>query len=267
MRKLYIIPTLNCNLKCPHCFVRNGQETYDEKKILEFVNNSNFDEYVLFGGEPLLYRERFFSLVQSKKISTVSTNLLLLDEQYIETIKENNITVATSWNPRRFTTKQYSQWLDNLSLLENHNINCTIMITLTEDLIEIDPLDFYNQYVSVWDKIKSIKYIKFEPLVDEDKTEEFYEMVDDWLCLLHQYWKTHIINILENELENHFCKCENVYTLYPSGDLKHGCPMYKRTKVNMSCFGCNLSHICKPCVLQQHCVYPKKLYNLLKEIK
>lgn len=58
-RRLYIIFSKQCNLRCVYCFQKDNIKKpcrYSKEEILSIFNGSicNFDELVLYGGEPLL---------------------------------------------------------------------------------------------------------------------------------------------------------------------------------------------------------------------
>jgi uncharacterized protein len=67
---IVIVPTLKCNFKCPYCFEEGFKDNQSENKdyfniLKKFSNNNlmnkNRVHVTLFGGEPLLKRDEFFS--------------------------------------------------------------------------------------------------------------------------------------------------------------------------------------------------------------
>lgn len=265
IKELYIIPTYSCNLDCPHCELHRKVERYNESIFISRLKTLFFDRGILFGGEPLLLQEKLIPILETKKISSISTNLLLLNATSLKLIKDYDLDIATSWNQTRFTPKQFDIWIDNLKLLEQYNLSCIILITLTEDLINCD----YNTFLTLLselDKIKSITGIKFEQLVDNSKKAEFYERVDNWLCKISKDWSFSFKNLLLENLNDWNCDCSKTYTLTPSGILKKGCPQYTQTNVLQQCLSCKLANVCKPCILQKECSFPKKLYESYKNV-
>ena len=149
MSKLYIIPNFACNLSCPHCELHLRKDDFNENSFYKVFSETNFSENVLFGGEPLLHKDRYLKLIDSNKITSISTNLLLLDENIIKILKQKEISIATSWNLQRFTDKQYTLWLNNLKLLEKYDMKCIVLITMTKDLIDLE-ISSFLKYLWEW---------------------------------------------------------------------------------------------------------------------
>ena len=257
---LYAIPTYNCNLNCQHCDLHLKKDEYNEEKFIKALNDIEESEITLFGGEPLLYKDRFKKCVETNKITSVSTNLLLLDREYIELFKKYNLNIATSWNLFRFNEKQYKQWLEKLELLEKYDLKCIILITLTDDLLSYN-IEKFLQMLDEWNLIKSIDGILFEHLIDDNATQELHIRADEWLCRLHNYWEYDFENLIEKRIKNWDCDCSKIKTLMPNGEIKNGCPQYEKSFVIDKCFNCDLVNICRPCRLQNKCSFPQKLYR------
>ena len=86
MKKLYVIPTYHCNLKCPHCELHLRDDNFNES-FYDVLSNNNIDLGVLFGGEPTLYRDRLIKCLKTNKIHSISTNLIKLDNELISLLK------------------------------------------------------------------------------------------------------------------------------------------------------------------------------------
>jgi len=263
MKYLYAKLTNDCNLSCPHCNVL-CENNWNEEKFFDEINK--FDgEIIAFGGEPTLYRDRLIRLLQQNKTVSITTNLMILDDELISYYKK--IHVGTSWNLNRFSDNQYQTWLKNLKLLEEHSIEVLVLITMTEDLIRMD-INKFMRMINLWDKeYKSIRSVLFEHLVDSSTTQEFFNQCDDWLCKIHSLWKKYNIQI-ENRIDDdvfHWRKnCSEIYTLEPDGSIRRHCPHPVKRIIREECLTCEYSDICQPCILQQHCSFPKKLYELIK---
>lgn len=252
---LYVVPHYSCNLDCPHCDIHKIKSNYEELIFIDRLRNINANKIVLFGGEPLLYQNTFTKIVETNKIDSVSTNLLLLNDYYTKYIEDYNLGVATSWNPKRFTNLQESIWIENLS-----KVNCDILITLTDDLISNEGT---NQLLEMFNKIKDIKTIncvRFEQEVNESLAKEHFEKVDDWLCKISKNWSYEFSNEIAERVKDWKCNCSKVMTLEPNGTLRKGCPQYSKTLFLDECLKCSLNSICQPCVLQKECSFPKKFY-------
>ena len=105
-KSLYAIPTWNCNLNCPHCFIKDKSEIFNRDKFIEELNK--FDGRIsLFGGEVTSNLDRMFDIINSNKengvskISGITTNLIILNNDLINLYKEFG-SIGTSWNPNRF---------------------------------------------------------------------------------------------------------------------------------------------------------------------
>lgn len=102
---IVLVPTLQCNFKCPYCFETGHREENSERKdyftVLKKFADNNFRNkkrvhITLFGGEPLLKRDEIFSFLDylSKQSGmygyNLSTNLVtngfLLDDDTVSTL-------------------------------------------------------------------------------------------------------------------------------------------------------------------------------------
>ena len=256
---LYVIPNYQCNLACPHCTLHNYNIKYNEETFIETLVKTNANKCILFGGEPLLYFERFKRILETKKIHSISTNLLLLSKESLDLIKHYNISIATSWNLKRFTNDQLNKWFDNIK-----KVQCDVLITMTDDLITKSGTEKMFEILEHLDNFGTVKNIIFEQVVDDRMNEQHYEQVDNWLCNIHDNWHFKMNNAIEDKLEKCILDCSKVKTLEPNGILHNGCPQFKTVHIVNKCLSCELNKICKPCILQKHCTFPTKLYNKLK---
>jgi hypothetical protein len=177
--------------------------------------------------------------------------------------------VGTSWNYNRFTDIQYHSWINNLKRLHENDISCRVLITLTKDLIESDVNEFIK-LITHWDEeVHAIESILFEQLIDDNMPPEFYEQVDEWLCQVYNIWQIQSItieNLIAEKVDHWYCDCTSVHTLHPNGNITNGCPHNSNVHVATECLVCPDADICRPCRLQQHCTYPKKLAQLVKDV-
>lgn len=263
-KKLYALVTTNCNLHCPHCDIRTRPDGYNRDKFIEQVNS--FDgRVILFGGEPTLYQDRLFDIIENnsaKNIASISSNLVVLNDRLVEFYKTLK-GLATSWNPNRFSDEQYQSWLHNLNTLAENKLSCAVLITLTNDLFDLG-VDRFIEISKAWN-IDAIGYIKFEYYVG-DTTEEYYEQADDFLCELYTKWDSKI-RIDNVDIVNFgYCfDCSNIFNLSPNGEMNLGCPHGYHPKVPIECYSCDKVDKCKPCRLQPYCSFPHKFAKLVKE--
>lgn len=261
IKTLYVMTNTDCNLKCSHCSIRKANIEYNKDKVLEVINNISADCYcIITGGEPTLHKDRIIDLIRTNKISSIASNLIRYDQNIFGLIYDYNVSLSTSWNLNRFSAKQYIIWLYNLSKLTSM-FDITVLITLTNDLTQLDPVIFVNTTIKDLIKvgIHSVLFEQMIPVFDNDK-------IDDWLCRLHKIWPKNIENVIETKLINRCFNCNSTYTLIPNGKLLQYCPNaihQQTTHILNQCLTCQYSSHCIPCKLQPSCDYPKKLYQLI----
>lgn len=265
-KMVYALLTRQCNLSCPHCDVKNIEDTFDREKFLDQLLKFNGD-IVLFGGEPTIYRDRLFDVVNEckkagKHIKSISTNLMILDSQLVELYKTFD-GVATSWNPNRFNNIQYSIWIHNCKTLSSvGGIRPTILVTLDNDLLDMG-VDEFLKVVDDWDS-SMFNQLKLEYYCG-DTTPEYFERVDDFLCEVYNKWRSNIKNTIVEDTKHWWKDCSGTYTIYPDGTMTNKCSHNVLPTVPTECYTCERADICKPCVLQMHCSFPKKFANLVNK--
>lgn len=270
MKKLYAILTNQCNLSCDHCFIRNAPEVYQKEQFLSQIKNFDGWNIVLFGGEPTLYEDRLFDVIEvvkekkSPTLLSITTNLMKLNDRILDFYR-NLGGVGTSWNISRFSETQYKQWLINLDRFEEYHLQADVLITLTKDLIET-PIDEFISIINKWNP-KVIRTIKFEQYIGDDAKVDLYKKSDNWLCELYKKKDQLLIDvaIFHKEYRWYF-DCTQTYSLTPGGNLHHGCPngLYINRSIPTECFTCSNSNICRPCILQQYCTRPNKLRSMIE---
>lgn len=265
---LYAIPSHQCNLKCPHCHLKDSPEEYNRNLFIKELNN--FDgQIVMFGGEPTFHRDRMFDIVNANRkdgknrINSIATNLIILDEELLEFYREIHF-VSTSWNLTRFSSSQYTKWLENCNVIANEpNIHCAIIITMTEDLIDYDVEKFLFT-VDQWND-KAIKYIKFEHCIGDNR-DGYFEQCDEWLCKLYRRWRSPIKVETFDAVSSWYHDCRDTYTLQPNGIMVNSCPngLYVKPKVPSECLMCDQAGKCRPCRLLPQCSFPLKLQKIIE---
>lgn len=263
MIQVYVIPSYKCNLNCPHCKLHLKEDTLNKEQFFETLVNFDADYKVLFGGEPTLDEALLQEILATEEINSISTNLLKLNSNLINLFKYYSLDIATSWNPHRFTPNQYQTWINNLKYLSHNNLECLILITLTEDLLSLD-YELFKKMLDTWNKIPSISGIKFEYLIDPNAKDDLNLRADLWLCKLYQDWRWDFTNFNVKDIKNgYICDCSEVYTLPPEGIIQKGCPNFYNYNIIEECLNCPLAGACKPCPLQFNCAFPKNLYKLI----
>lgn len=257
--KYYIIPSFKCNLSCKHCYVYTRQDNFNQQKFFSQLQNLD-GELILFGGQPLLNFDLFKKCLNTNKFSSISTNLLLLNNQNLQLIKQYNLQLSTSWNPFRFSKQQFQLWKNNLNILNQNNIFYSILITLTKELLDISPEKFLNFLKSL-----SCYSIQFQPLIG--MSQGIRNKIDNWLCQLQSEWPPGVTNVLkQNYLNKHILHCQNIWTLYPNGELLNKCPLeVNRYYILKNCLICKYSKVCKPCRIQKSCSFFYKYYEKIQK--
>lgn len=275
MKEIFVCFDFTCNLNCPHCTLKDItpqrylDKVYNTMRFIRMVNDETLT-FNLFGGEPLLLKDEELKIFEEFFDNTkiiLSTNLLSKLTPYKIKLMKKVEDVNTSWNPKRFTNEQYQHWLKQLKILNDNDISYSVMITLTKDLIQMNPLDFYNLVCS-WEKCRNID---LKQMIG-DLTNDF-EAVDEWLCRLYDIWKfKKPLNLIFNEIKQiiegkriwkNYCKTTT--TIMPNGYLKDGCPYYEYEPQKPFCYQCEYYPICKGgCNIQEKCTFPKKLYEKIK---
>lgn len=272
MKTLYAVPWYKCNLNCPHCHVSHREVAENYGKFLyELRRATDYDHVVLFGGEPTLYWGKFLEMISTNNVDSVSTNLVVYPEEFMSSeffplVLKYNLKIATSWNFKRFTPALRELWFNNVAFLAPRlKENFTVMITLTDDLVSTEP-EFMNFILGRMEG-SGVEQFLFEPYIGDF---EVHEKADEWLCKVHDCYPGLMKNLLEEKLKNWNCNCDDVYTLEPDGVIRKGCPDLLASGVQnycVDCVTCEHSDVCRPCMLQKTCSYPKKLARKLGIIK
>lgn len=271
MSTLYAVPWYSCNLDCPHCHVHKRQFTFNKDKFMGSLNKAEYDEVVLFGGEPTMVWAHFKDIIETGKITSVSSNMVMYPTHFIKSVfvpymLKYNISVATSWNLKRFNKLgQIEKWAANVKALTDENVDVLLLITLTEDLLEA-PLSHIIYALGIMEGA-GVKKFLFEPYIG---LHECNEKADEWLCNFHDNYPGIMDNLIEYKLDNWNCDCSNIYTLEPDGTIRKGCPDYipmNELTFNEKCVQCEYNNRCRPCMLQRSCSYPKKLAKKLNKLR
>ena len=104
--------TGRCNLRCKYCYEnkKDTEASFDNIKALidnEIKSNSNYSVITFYGGEPLLRKDLIYQTIdyinskdsQTKFYFGMTTNGMLMDEEFIQYIKENEfVSIAYSFD-------------------------------------------------------------------------------------------------------------------------------------------------------------------------
>ena len=249
--------TETCNLNCSHCFTSgiNGRRIFfDPEKTANWINqldtgdNNIHLEY--HGGEPMLAPMddilKFYNLTkdvwQERCTHGITTNLTYkLKPEHIMFfgMNINGGSIGTSWDPNiRFANeKQRKLWEDNVKELSYHGIYTKCFISVTADLIKMDPLEIADYMHSL-----GIGSISYERLTHNGNAELNLDIfphnrdLDAWWMKMHETTQGHPVentflgSVYDkfdfNEFFNGtFCRdCEQkIHTINADGTVA-GCP-------------------------------------------
>lgn len=266
--RVYAVPTWNCNLHCPHCFVRdNAEARWDEKAFIKTLLEMPDDwDVILHGGEPTLYIDRLVKVLETGRIRSITSNLVISQDR-LDILNKSGLPLATSWNPGRFNEATYEIWLNNLKALERP---CWVLITLTDDLLDIAP----DRMIEILRPICGtgrVEAIGFEPCLypnEPERARAIHKRADDWLIDVDRLWEfKHTNNNIRDQILNWHFNCRDK-TLQPNGTMSNGCLMALDSEgeklVLPQCLGCKLAGICRPCKLQNCCSFFPRFYDYVK---
>lgn len=263
-KKIYVIPTYQCNLNCPHCEISKFDNEHDANRFYETLNLQDDRSCILFGGEPLLLGNcEIERLLKTHKFNSISTNLLLLNDDLIRLFNLYDISIATSWNPNRFNELQYSKWLNNLKIALDNGIYVTLLITVDYDLLNYSHLaNIFNDIDSILDNnIQYFNGVRFELYVPA--TQDLVNKTDIFMCnmLDNWSWKFNFINKSTYKNGNLSNRCGNTWTLKPNGQLEHVCPHNVKYDIMHECLSCKYIKVCNPCKVQKVCTLLKSFFE------
>lgn len=151
--RLTIVPTLGCNMRCPHCYqaCRGFPDDilplqYAKKAIDLFANDAEKITVILHGGEPTLCGVKYISdLFTCLRVHTIDhgvkvafviqTNGILLDEEMTECLKSFNTNVGVSYDGlhnKRFRGNTDEIVFRNIKIAQRKGLNLTALCVETE---------------------------------------------------------------------------------------------------------------------------------------
>lgn len=159
----YLKTTETCQLNCDHCFTngKNGKKGFfDIKLVKEFfkeihdINPLQAGNIAFHGGEPMLANvadmievHDYIREILPNIWWSITTNLTykLTDEikaMFKHCFMETGIGTSYDYGIRFETPRQEQLWRDNLQWLIDEQFNVTLMVSVTNDLVEKDPIEF-----------------------------------------------------------------------------------------------------------------------------
>ncbi|MFW6007955.1 MAG: radical SAM protein [archaeon] len=149
--------TNDCNLNCPYCY--NQKKSYKKDKLdikdFEYILNLSIKEYTnisitFHGGEPLLMGKDWYKQVgkmveeKSKKFNKkinlyLQSNGTLIDQEWIDIFKDNNIQVGLSFDGTNNdnTRKNTKKLVENFELLKENDILPSAALIIIDSKIDL----------------------------------------------------------------------------------------------------------------------------------
>lgn len=264
--EIHVIPSFACNLNCSHCDVKHKTKQYQFNEVEFFKSFDRLDKdnsIVLFGGEPLLNSFELLSrIISSGKITSMTTNFLLLEQKHIDLVKHHKVILGTSWNPDRFTPEQYEIWKNKIKLAKDSGLYVEVFITLTDNLFEHIP-----QLLDVLDDIDQLHVNTLTLSMVIPTNAKLVDKADNLFCWLEDNWRWHFLNRIKESMlarEPRCTTCINrALTLYPNGFLDYNCTHVDsalHSEPFDSCKTCPFLGLCGRCLRQPVCVFYRRYF-------
>ena len=175
-KKIHIMMTNNCNMRCPHCYVSAGivkKQELDVNEILEVIREiekiNGSTDIVVSGGEPLIH-QGILQMLKGLKGHNVSlfSNGTLINEENYEIIADCCQEVQISFEgvtqeayERIRGRGNYNKALHAIDLLKATGIKITLAITILPSTVE----DIRDHLISF---VNSFEYENLEIRLNDD---------------------------------------------------------------------------------------------------
>lgn len=220
---VYLKTTETCQLNCDHCFTNgsNGKKGwFDEVKTVDFFKRlfekfPRMDPVVIsfHGGEPMLcplekmrYFKKEIDKLRPGVIWSIQTNLTYkINDEKLEFLKDIcHGSIGTSWDYNiRWKDNEVQQrlWEENVRYLVRNDIDVTVMVSLTDELLDLEPLEIIEYMVDL-----GIKYINFERITMNgnatlNPVQPSNVKLDEWL---NRMWLQTVEHKLHEKVMNMF---------------------------------------------------------------
>lgn len=220
---VYLKTTETCQLDCSHCFTsgKNGAKGwFDPEATIDFfkrykrkfpsLKTANISFH---GGEPMICPIHKLNRVYDELNGLwdnltwgIQTNLtyVINDEKMAFFKKVSGTSIGTSWDYNiRWGGNAHLEelWENNVRKLLYEGIDVTVMVCITKDLIQLEPLDVVNKFIDM-----GVPYINFERVTRNgsatiNDVAPTNAEIDNWLFKL---WKQTIDNKLYEKILNMF---------------------------------------------------------------
>lgn len=296
--------TNSCNLKCKYCYEKNKINAKIDfniiKELLTKISNSKNDitNIGFFGGEPLLQKQLIYDTVNLGKelyrstkhnfLYSVTTNGTLIDDEFIQFCKKNNIFVGISidgnedtHNLNRISKDNKNTFdivLENAKKCINAKLNCMALPVICKNNVEnmasnvkfLIDLGFkkitcnFNYYDEWDDDSLDILRLQYEEVsniyYNEFKKKNYIRVYPlDTKMQLHIHERKCSDGCNKNRLavnvDGKFYPCIQFVgdNRFEIGDYKNGIDYKKRKELMNKRLTSKV--ICDECVLKDRCIY------------
>ena len=273
MKVLYLKITNRCNMNCPFCYEKKGNDIISMEKIEEIYNKFFPDKIILHGGEPLLYVDKCLEIINKFPNSNyaITSNLTIpLNDKIWKVL--DICELSTSYSIDRFSNNNsFEQFLKNVKeISKKKKIN--LLVTLTRDQLKQDPNELYKVLKNIpCDKIT------LERLYEEEYDKNLAIQTDEYLKKLVDIIPENQNVILQNiykSINTHAplfannCK-DNVITINADNSIQI-CPNCSNDKItkkrNKECLECDLFEYCRrDCLSYRNgCMFPKETFKYVQ---
>lgn len=214
----------DCNLRCRYCFAHSGHfggkrmllDVETGKKAIDFLIKSSKNrkhlEIDFFGGEPLMNMDVTKALITYAKEEaskydkiinlTLTTNCMLLDEEYMDYLNQENISLVLSLDGDKNTNDNMRHTIDGSSSYDTIVPNIQATIKSRNNTGYVVRGTYTGEKLEFSDDVKHMRdlgfyYLSMEPVVAPEQVpyaltpkhlkkieEEYEKLADDYLASL-----------------------------------------------------------------------------------
>ncbi len=203
IKKMWLLVTTRCNMRCKYCFIEKTDEDLSQKKAEEVIKAFIFSrgkekQLLICGGEPILYFKllkkiipltRFWAKKQDKSvIISLATNGTLIKKKHLDFLKKYKVKLAISIDGKRGSHNKFRVFKDGEGSFSQLSRNLPLIFKNFKKenicaLMAIHPLEVKKMYDNfVYLTKLGFKSVNIEPIQTitwgEREREEFSRQLD-----------------------------------------------------------------------------------------
>ena len=244
MHNFTVYLTTDCNFKCKYCYEDYQNHYQMNKEVLEdtldFIMSYEEDGRVsidFLGGEPLLKKDLIYHAIKYLKTHYtgkyvryyITTNCSLMDDKFINFIKQNDFTVRLSFDGNKQThdlnrlakdgSSCYEKIYKNIMKVKNSGINSSVRMTVTENTI---PYMYENVYYLHQRGFKDIcmimdVYLKLNNDEIRDEFKKQVQKITNYYLSENVEGRRFTIDQFDGKILNMFCDFGNCFGMCDAG--------------------------------------------------